>query len=200
MRQAAGRELRLGATATARLALREGVDPHRGLLALEGFLDRDFEVVAQIAAAAVGAGIAATAAHGPEHLLENVGEPAREAAKPAGAAHAALLERRVAKAVVCGALLLILKDVVGLVDILEFLLGGLVSRITVGVMLHRHLAKGLPQFVGAGAFGDAEGFVIILLSHGGCASVPYWIGRKASPPSLRDPRVSHGRVMLQAQS
>src|SRR6185437_9064387 len=71
---AAARAARLfddGAGAAARLALGEGVDADGGLLALERFLDGNFEVVAQIAAAARAAGIAAAAAHRPEHFLED---------------------------------------------------------------------------------------------------------------------------------
>ena len=47
-----------------------------------------------------------------------------------------------AEAVVGGALLLVLQDVVGLVDFLELCLAVLVAGIAVGVPLHRELAIG----------------------------------------------------------
>ena len=60
--------------------------------------------------------------------------PPAEKSKPAlNPPAAALLERRVAVAVVGGALLVVLQDVVGLVDFLELRLGLLVARIAVGV-------------------------------------------------------------------
>src|SRR5205814_2333914 len=61
---AAGRRAgaRFGAISLTRVALGEGRDADRRLLAAEGVLERDFEVVAQIAAAG-GAGLRAAAAH-----------------------------------------------------------------------------------------------------------------------------------------
>ena len=161
-----GRRPRLGAAAAARLALGEGVDADRRLLALERLVDRDFEVVAQIAAAARRAGVTAPAAHRSEHLLEDVGEPAGKA-EPAGASRPALLEGGVAELVVGGSLLIVLEDVVGLVDLLEFLFRRVVAGVSVGVVFHRQPAVGALQFVGAGGpLADAECLVKILLGHG----------------------------------
>ena len=83
---------------------------------------------------------------------------------PAPAA-AALLERRMAEAIVGAALLVVLQDVVGLVDFLEARLGLLVAGIAVGMELHRELAIRLLQVVRARIPRHAQGGVIILLGH-----------------------------------
>ncbi len=77
-------------------------------LPLKALLERDFEVVAQVAAAARPALAAPAAAHElAEHLVEDVGKSAGEA-EIAGAASAALLEGGMAEAVIGGALLVVL--------------------------------------------------------------------------------------------
>ena len=147
--------------------MREGGDADRRLLAAERVLERDLEIVAQIAAAGRARLAAPAAAHRAEHLLEDVGKPARKAAAEAEIAGtaAAVLERGMAEPVIGGALLIVLQDVVGLVDFLEFLLGRLVARIAVRVILHRQLAVGPLQLVGIGRFRHAEYFVKVLLRH-----------------------------------
>ena len=128
-----------GAAAMALVAGDEIGDADRGLLAAKALLERDFKVVAQVAAAA-RPGLAAPAAHElAEHLVEDVGKSARET-KIAWAAPGPLLESGMAEAVIGGALLVVLEDVVGFVDVLEFLLGVLVTGIAVRVILHRQLA------------------------------------------------------------
>ena len=57
------------------------------------------------------------------------------------AAARALLEGGMAEAVIGGALLAVLQDVVGLVDFLEAVLAVLVAGIAVGVILHGELAE-----------------------------------------------------------
>ena len=47
-----------------------------------------------------------------------------------------------AEAVIGGALLIVLQDVIGFVDFLEFDFGGVVAGIPVGMELHRQLAIG----------------------------------------------------------
>src|SRR5258705_3204937 len=81
----------------------------------------------------------------------------------------ALLEGRVAEAVVGGALLLVLQDVVGLVDFLELRLALLVAGIAIGVPLHRELAIGGLEFAVARAALYFEEFVVVDLGH---ASAP----------------------------
>jgi hypothetical protein len=109
--------------------------PHRGLGAGIGLLERDFEIEAQILAAHIGARTAAAAAI--EHLVEDVAEhraevealAALEAARPGGMA---ALEGGRAVAVVGGALVGILQDVVGVIEFLELLLGVLLALVAVG--------------------------------------------------------------------
>ena len=68
----------LGAVAAAGLALGGGVDPELDLLAGEGVLEADLEIVAQVRAAQrVGAAVGLLAVHElAEDILENVGEGA----------------------------------------------------------------------------------------------------------------------------
>src|SRR5580658_9868432 len=112
-------------------------DPDLGSRALEGFFERDFEVVAQVAAAGIGLA-APAAAQAAEHLVENIGETGGEAeiAGPARARPAAVFEGGMAEPVIGCALLIVLEDVVGLADFLEFVFGRLVARVAVRVILH----------------------------------------------------------------
>ena len=106
------------------------------------------------------------AAHA-EHVFEDVGEGRAEiGAEAVRAAHAAaLLERGMAEAVVGGALVGVLEDVVGLVDFLELVLAVLVAGIAVRVTLHRELAIGrLELGVARGAL-DRQDFVVAALGH-----------------------------------
>ena len=85
------------------------------------------------------------------------------------AAHAALLESGMAEAVIGGALIAVLEDVVGLVEFFELVLAVGVARIAVRVMLHGELAeRGLELDLGAGAR-DAQDLVIVALGHAGPA-------------------------------
>ena len=155
----------LGAAAVALVAGDQIGDADRRLLAAKTLLERNFEVVAQIAAAARPSLAAPAVAHKlAEHLVEDVGKSAGKA-KIAGAAPAALLKGGMAKPVIGSALLIVLQDVVGLVEVFEFLFCALVAGIPVRVILHRELAIGPLEIVGAGGFGDAENLVKILLSH-----------------------------------
>src|SRR6202043_2432475 len=75
-----------------------------GGLADEGFLQRDFHVVAQVLAALAPAAAAALSGHA-EQILENIGKRRGKAGAEAGTAAAhALLERGMAEAVIGGAL------------------------------------------------------------------------------------------------
>ena len=132
---------RLGAGAGAGLAGDRGRQPQLGGLAGERLLQRDLHVEAKIGAALAPAAARAARARHAEDAFENVGEGGAEvAAEAVRAAHAALLERGVAEAIVGCALLLVLQDVVGFVDFLEALLAILVAWIAVRVMLHGELA------------------------------------------------------------
>src|SRR5262249_12710169 len=136
----------LGAGARAGLAGHRGRDAHLGGLAAIGFLQGDFHVVAQIGAAlAAAAASAATAAHA-EQVIEGVGEGGRDIAEAVGRAGAGMLEGGVAEAVIGRALVGILEDLVGLVDLFEADFATLVAGIAIGVPLHRELAEGGLQF------------------------------------------------------
>jgi hypothetical protein len=156
----------LGAAPLAGVARRQRRHPHARLLALEGVLEADLEIIPEVAAAALA--LAALAAHElAEHLVEDVGEAAgRPEAEIAGTgAPVAALEGGVAEAVVGGPPLVVLEDVVGLAQLLEAMLGRLVARVAVRVVLHGELAIGLLDVLRAGAAIDAQEFVKILLSH-----------------------------------
>src|SRR5690242_10688533 len=78
-------------------------------------------------------------------------------------AAASILKRGMTEAVIGGALLIVLQDVIGFVDFLEFDFGGVIAGIAVGVQLHRHLAIGGFQLGRAGAFFAAQSFVVTTL-------------------------------------
>jgi hypothetical protein len=139
-----------------------------GLLAGECLLQRDRHVVAQIGAASARLAAAAAPRELAEHLVEDVGEAggAEVEAAEAASARVAVLERGMTVAVIGGALLIILEDVVGFADFLELVLGRLVPLIAIRVELHGQRPVGLLDLIGAGAARDAEGLVIILLGHG----------------------------------
>src|SRR5262249_46132494 len=125
----------LGAGAGAALAGHRGRDAHLGDLAAIGFLQGDFHVVAQIGAALAAAANAADA----EQIIEDVGEGGRHIAEAVGRAGAGMLERGVAEAVIGRALVGILEDLVGLVDLFEADFAALVAGVAIGVPLHREL-------------------------------------------------------------
>ena len=84
---------------------------------------------------------------------------------PPGPPAAAVLEGGMAEAIIGCALVRILEDLVGLVDLLEASLAGLVPRIAVGMPFHRQLAKrGFQLPIVDGAL-DLENFVIAPLGH-----------------------------------
>jgi hypothetical protein len=158
----------LGAAALAGLTGDRGRHAHRGLGAAVGLLQRDLEIEAQVLAAHVGAPTAAALA-GAEHVLEDVAEhraeiealgAAERPARPAGS-HAALEGGR-SVAVIGRALVGILQDVVGVIDVLELLLGVLVAVIAIRVMLHGELPERLLDVIGARRSADSEQLVIVL--------------------------------------
>ena len=94
-------------------------------LAAIGVFQRDFHVVAQVGAALTATTGALTSAAHAEQIVENIREAGGEVAAKAltaSAGSAALLERGMAVAVIGGALVAILQDLVGLVDFLELVL------------------------------------------------------------------------------
>ena len=132
-----------------------------------GAEDRGFkvhrQVEAEIVAALLTAGTALLAAH-IEHFAEKVAEEVADVdATAEGRAAKALTGCGVAVAVVVGALVGVAENLIRLAGLLETLLGGMIAGVEVRVMLTRHLAVGALQLLVAGAAGDAEYFVIVLL-------------------------------------
>src|SRR6266540_2333184 len=136
---------RLVPRAPAGLASLQPGDLNLGLDPLGGFFQRNLQIVAEVFAAARARAAAALAAA--EEALEEILEDAAEA----GLAHAAHA-RHGAEPVVMGALLGVGEDRVGLADLLEALLGGLVAGIAVGVMDSGEVAVG---FLESGIVGVA---------------------------------------------
>ena len=71
-----------------------------------------------------------------------------------------------AEAIVGGPLLRILEGFIGFVEFFEFLLGGAVARVLVGMVLFGELAECGLQVLLAGPFGNAQGLIIVALGHG----------------------------------
>ena len=89
---------------------------------------------------------------------------AKSAPKPCARRPAAVLEGGMAEAVVGGALLGVLQDVVGLVDFLEMCSQSLSPGLRSGMPLHRELAKGgLDLRLARGAL-NAETLVVVSAS------------------------------------
>jgi hypothetical protein len=127
------------------------------------FLERDFEVVAQVGAAV---DIRATAAAA-EDIAEDVGKRIGETAHAAeAAAHARLgVDARMAKLVIGLALAGVGEHFVGLLRLLEKLLCFRIVRIAVRVILHRQPAIGFLDFFFRGVAIDAEDFIVIAFCH-----------------------------------
>src|SRR5262249_54824570 len=99
-----------------------------------------------------------------EHVGEGRGEVERMTAAAACSAHA-LLERGMTEAVIGGALVAVLEDVVGLVQFLEAVLGGVVAVIAVRMMILRELAEGALDLLDRRGLLDTQDFVITALRH-----------------------------------
>ncbi len=132
---------------------------------MERFLEGDLEIVAHVGAALAPRTLAtATAAHHvAEQVVENVGHRGREAV--AHAAHPALLEGRMAVAVVRRPLLRVRQGLIGFVEFLEAGLGLLVARMAVRMAPHRGFAEGGFQLDLGHRLGNAQDFVKIPLRH-----------------------------------
>ena len=160
-------------------------------LAGVSLLQRDLHVVAEIGAPLASAATAAPAAHA-EQVVENIGESGGEfGAEPGRAAAAALFECGMAEAVIGGALVGVLEDLVGLVDFLETVLGILVAGIAIRMALHRLLAEGgLDVDFGRAAL-DRKSFIVARL-----AIIPHPMTSNHVPPpaaaTLRTPGSSRG--------
>mmetsp|Transcript_8074 Transcript_8074/g.15670 ORF Transcript_8074/g.15670 Transcript_8074/m.15670 type:complete len:339 (-) Transcript_8074:288-1304(-) len=160
----------LGTGAAAGLAAFPARDADLRFLAAGSFLERDFHRVAEVAATVdLLAGRTAPRTGSPaEDVSKDVAEGLREAAKafrtgatPPGA-HVGV-DAGMAVLVIGRALLRVGQHLVGLLGLLELLLGLLrpVALVAVGVVLHRQLAVSLLDVVFRRVLGDAEDFVVI---------------------------------------
>ena len=146
---------------------------------VDGFLEGQLHVVAQIGAARRAGGTALTAAAkqilknaaaaAAEHLPENVERIVKPAAAATGPGTRA--ERGVAKLVVGRFFLGIAQGLVGFTDFLEFLLGLLVVGILVRMIFDGELAVGFFDFISGGTLADAQHLVVIALGHAYCSLV-----------------------------
>src|SRR6516225_2452587 len=155
----------LGARARASLAGHRGGDADLRGLAEIGLLQADFHIVAQIGAALAAAPASTASAAHAEQVIEDVGEGGSHVAETVGRAGAGMLESGVAEAVVGRALVGILEDLVGLIDLLEADFAALVAGIAIGVPLHGELAEGGFQFALARRALDLEDLVVAALGH-----------------------------------
>ena len=76
------------------------------------------------------------------------------------------LEGPMAEPVIGGLFLRVLQDVVGFVDLLELVLGCLVSGIGVRMILLGELAESALEFPLVGPFADAQNLIEITFRHG----------------------------------
>src|SRR5580658_125387 len=149
----------LGAAAAAGRA--RGEMPEGDLAGRPGvrFLERDLDVVAQVAAArrAVAPLLLPAARRAEEHV-EDVAEALGTESE---AAAALTVDARVAEAIVVGPLLRVGEDLVRLVDLLEVSLGGDFVLGDVGMILARQLAIGALDRMFVGVTRDAEDVVVV---------------------------------------
>ncbi|MNN30569.1 hypothetical protein D3C81_1442220 [compost metagenome] len=160
------RSARLGAAAAAGLAADQGrhADGHGG--AAHRLFEIQLEGVAQVAAALRTATLTAAAAaeEVAEHVAEDVGEVGATGAEAGTATHARV-DPGMPVLVVGRALAGVGEHLVGLVGLLELLLGRLVVGIAVRVILHGQATVGLLQLRLAGAALDPEHLVIVTFCH-----------------------------------
>src|SRR5262249_4783186 len=116
------------------------------------------------AALAATAASTASATH-TEQIIEDVGEGGGHVAEAVGRAGAGMLESGVAEAVVGRALVRVLKDLVGLIDLFEADFAALVAGIAIGVPLTGELAQGRFQFAVARRALDLKDLVVAALGH-----------------------------------
>src|SRR6202162_1030136 len=160
-----GLRSRLGARAGAGFAGHRGRDANLRGLADKRLFEADLHVVAQVRPALASGRAAARSRHA-ENALENIREGRAEIGAEAGcAAGAAVLEGGMAETIIGGALVAVLEHVIGLVDLLEAVLGLLVAGVAVRVAFHRELAERGLEFRFAGSAPHAKDFVVIPFGH-----------------------------------
>ncbi len=165
MRRGAG----LRARSVAGVAARRDIDLNLAAAACKGVFEPDFHVVAQVGAARGAALLLPAAAESrPEDRFENIADVAEfGAATKAAARAAAILERRLAEAVVGCALLRVFEAIIGFVDGLEPRFAVAAPRILVGVVFHRELAvAGFQRRVVSAALAFEQFVIIDVERHG----------------------------------
>ena len=174
---------RFRARAAAAFAGDRRIDAQLRVLAVEGFFQRDLEIVAQVGAAVLTARLA-SAHELAEEIVEHVGERRGEIETEAvGAGASALLEGCMAEAVIGRALVAVLQDLVGLGHFLEFVLAAVVALIAVGVELFGEFSVGAFDLFDRGGLLAAQNFVIAALTHGS------WIDTLVAPaPTTHAPK------------
>ena len=186
LRACGGRGPRLRAGAAAGLArfVPRNLDGGRG--ALGRFIERDLEVVAEIAAALRSAApLPAKQVAKTEHVAEDVAEVELVEDRRIEAAARSGLDARVAEAIVLAALVRVGEDGVRLGALLEMFLGRLVAGVAVGVVLHRLLAIGALDLAVARVPRHAEDFVVVPLAH---ALATFTIAGRSSRSPMVYPR------------
>ena len=184
---------RLRAGAVARVAAAADIDGDLGGLAVEGLLQRDLHVVAQIGAAPRAGPAALAACRGAAHefaedILENIAERA-EIGRPSATA-AAIAERGMTVAIISGALLRVLQAIIGFADRLELRLMLLAPAVLVRMVFHREPAIGGFDRAIVGVARAAEQFVII--DFGGHSWPPFLQPSPRRKPGSRAARAHAG--------
>src|SRR5690606_826923 len=146
----------LRTAAVASVALGKGGDLDPLLGAGDGLFQVQLHHVADVGTAPCRARAAGATEDGAEDVAEDVAH-----VRAATAAPHALLERGMAMGVVGAALGRVGQHLVGLLAFLEGCLGRRVTRVAVGVVLHRAAAIGLLQLFVAGGALHAEHFVVV---------------------------------------
>jgi hypothetical protein len=137
----------------------QGRDADLGLHAVGRVLERDLEVVAQVGAAEDGRAAGTAAA---KDVAEDVAEDIAEARAGPGGMR---IHAGVPELVVGRALVRICQNLVGLLTLLEVLLGLRVVRVAVRMPLHGVLAVRLLDLLLRGIPVDSEHFVVVPLRH-----------------------------------
>ena len=150
------------------LAGGRGGNLHFGGLAFEGVFQADFHVEPQVRA--LPGGLAAFAVHHfAEHFFEQVREPAAAAEIEVETARsltaAVVFKGGMAEAVIGGALLIVLQDVIGFVQFLEIVRRFRVVGIAVRMVLHGQFAVSLFQLIRRRAAFDPQNLIIIFFAH-----------------------------------
>src|SRR5205085_6455033 len=179
----------LRARAAALAASSVDLDRDLGLDAAQRVLEREVDHRLEVGSAHPALGARPRAAAAPaaaEEPAEQVAEIAdveveARAAEPAGPRHPIRAE-----GVVLLPLLRVGEEVVGVLHLLEPLLGGVVARVPVRVVLAGELAVGLLDLVRGRRLRDAEGLIRVrhaALSSGGPADTTTRAGRRPRSPS-----------------